>query len=111
MGLFRKNEIKISATELAQLLQQNTDHRRPCLARGERALFHCWADNARPGTAYGTVESEAERRFQLWSVGAIVEFEDGTCRRVWPSEVQFLDGGNFDAYDWDDLLENQNGGV
>lgn len=70
---------------------------RPCYVTGRRALFHRWADTRRPVTPRGMDETETDRRYQVWHVHAIVEFEDGTLARVWPSEVQFANDGTFDA--------------
>ena len=64
---------------------------RPCIVDGRRALFHRWADNARPVVPRGMPEDETTERYQLYTVQALVEFEDGTVCRRWPYEVQFLD--------------------
>ena len=73
---------------------------RPCWVKGKRALFHRWADSARPATPRGVDEEENEPKHQVWSVHGIIEFEDGTVERVWPYNIQFADGGNFDSYEW-----------
>lgn len=68
---------------------------RPCWAKGRRALFHRWTDTRRPITPRGMDENETDKRFQVWHVHAIVEFEDGTVERVWPYEVRFANDGLF----------------
>lgn len=73
---------------------------RPCLVRGKKAMFHRWADSARPVVPRGIPEDETEVHFQMWSVHGIVEFEDGIVDRVWPYEIQFVDTFDPDAYDW-----------
>lgn len=74
---------------------------RPCLVNGRRAIFHCWSVMARCVPPKGMTEEETEERFQHTTTRALVEYEDGTMGRPWPSEVRFLDGGVFDKYDWD----------
>ena len=73
---------------------------RPCYVNGRRALFHRWTDSARPVKARGMEEEENAERYQLHSVHGLVEYEDGTMERVWPSAIQFADGGYFDDYAW-----------
>ena len=80
-----------------------TTEKRPCLVNGRRALFHRWADSARPVVPRGIEEIDPETRYQCWNVHGIVEFEDGTVQRIWPSEIQFVDGGDFDQIAWPDL--------
>lgn len=76
---------------------------RPCLVNGRRALFHCWSIMARAVPPKGMSESETDERFQYASTRGLVEFEDGTMGRPWPSEIRFIDGGNFDAWDWEQM--------
>ena len=64
---------------------------RPCWVQGKRALFHRWTDTRRPVVPRGIDETETDRRYQVWTVHAIVEFEDGSVARVYPSEVEFAD--------------------
>lgn len=78
---------------------------RPCLVKGRRALFHRWTDSARPVRPWGMEEDEKALRFQVWSVHGIVEYEDGTVARVWPSDIQFVDGGYFADYTWPQIDE------
>lgn len=79
--------------------------RRPCMVNGRRAFFHRWADSARPVTPRGMEEDETGPRYQLYSVHGIVEFADGTVQRVWPSDIRFIDGGDFAAYVWPEMEE------
>lgn len=76
---------------------------RPCLVNGRRALFHCWSVMARAVPPKGMTEEETEERFQHTTTRALVEFADGTIGRPWPSEIRFIDGGNFDEWDWDGM--------
>ena len=64
---------------------------RPCWVHSRRALFHRWVDSARPVKGKGMEDTEPAPRYQLHSVHALVEFEDGTLLRVWPQEIQFAD--------------------
>ena len=73
---------------------------RPCYVRGRRALFHRWANDARPALPKGQEVDENTRYFQFRSTKALVEFEDGTVDRVWPNEIQFADGGHFKDFEW-----------
>lgn len=80
-------------------VQQQT---RPCWVEGRRAIFHRWTDSARPAKARGMEGDENAQRYQLHSVHALVEYEDGTVSRVWPTSVQFADSDHlFTEYDWD----------
>jgi hypothetical protein len=75
------------------------------MVNGRRAFFHRWADSARPVVPRGMEEDETGPRYQLYSVHGIVEFEDGTVQRVWPSDIRFIDGGDFAAYAWPEMEE------
>lgn len=58
--------------------------RRPVIVHGRsKAFFHCW-------TLYGP---RSETR-------AIVEYEDGYIESVKPEQIRFVDGGDFEAYNW-----------
>lgn len=75
---------------------------RPCWVDGRRAIFHRWTDSARPVKARGVEESEETPRYQLHSVHALVEYEDGTMERVWPNAVRFADSDElFAGYCWE----------
>ena len=77
---------------------------RPCWVDGRRAIFHRWTDSARPVKARGMEESEETPRYQLHSVHALVEYEDGTMERVWPNAVRFADSDElFAGYDWEGM--------
>lgn len=77
---------------------------RPCWVEGRRAIFHRWTDSARPVKARGVEEDENAPRYQLHSVHALVEYEDGTMERVWPNAVQFADSDAlFAGYDWEGM--------
>lgn len=78
-----------------------TDERRPCWARGRKALFHRWMNSAHPVLPRGVEPGDKDARFfQFRSTTAIVEYEDGTVGRVYPNEVEFADGGGFDNFTW-----------
>lgn len=85
-----------------------TDDRRPCWVRGKKAMFHCWVNAAHPVPPRNIPAEEIDektRYFQFRSTTALVEFEDGTCARVYPNEVQFADGGGFADYAWLPMAE------
>lgn len=82
---------------------------RPCYADGRRAMFHRWSDTGRPVVPRGQEGDKNAQNFQNWAVHAIVEFEDGTVSRVWPSELQFVDGGDFDRHTWPQEQEVNHG--
>lgn len=71
---------------------------RPCYVYGRKAIFHRWANDARPTLPNGETPGENSRYYQFRSTKAIVEYEDGTVGRVWPNEVKFADGGHFQEY-------------
>lgn len=60
---------------------------RPCIVEGRRAFFHQWIVSN-----YAISDRT--------SVFAMVEYADGTVDRVSYSNVQFVDGQDFDGYDW-----------
>lgn len=67
---------------------------RPCWVNGERAMFHTWFNRAQvapPSMAIGGSPGG-----QLWELFGLVELEDGHMREVYPSDVVFADGGDFD---------------
>lgn len=80
---------------------------RPCWVNGRRAIFHRWVDSARPAKARGEENDPEAHYFQLHSVHALVEYEDGTMARVWPAVLQFADSGEFDTYDWEGMEEKR----
>ena len=84
---------------------QTTDTRRPCYVDGKRALFHCWANTARPAMPRGADPDTTPDYFQLSHLHAVVEFEDGSLGRIWPQNVKFADGGGFDEFTWTPPLE------
>lgn len=84
-----------------------TTKTRPCWVNGRRAIFHRWVDSARPAKARGEENDPEAKYFQLFSVHALVEYEDGTMARVWPAVLQFADGGEFAAYCWEAMEENR----
>lgn len=118
MGLFNRKQTPQGFAE-SQPLQvvnlvatdENTDPRRPCWARGKKALFHRWCNSAHPVAPRGAVINEHTRYFQFRSTTALVEYEDGTMGRVYTDEIQFADGGNFDAYEWREAETGQAGGA
>lgn len=85
--------------------QAQADGRRPCWARGRKAMFHRWVDAAHPVPPRGAEINEKTRYYQFRSTTALVEFEDGTCARVYPNEIQFADTGGFDEYAWLPMTE------
>lgn len=69
---------------------------RPCIADGRKALFHRWCDRCEvvaPSLMKGG-HSGGEVRW----VAAIVEYEDGTCGTVQPSDIRFLDNQHENYY-------------
>lgn len=85
---------------VANAMVQTTDTRRPCYVNGRRALFHAWANTARPAMPRGADPVESPAYFQMSHLHAVVEYEDGTVARVWPQDMQFADGGDFDKFAW-----------
>ena len=77
-----------------------TDTRRPCWVNGKRAFFHCWANTARPAMPRGVDTDANPDYFQLAHLHAVVEFEDGHVERVWPQDMKFADGGDFEKFAW-----------
>lgn len=82
---------------------------RPCWVRDRRAIFHRWADSARPVSPRGQEKKDTENRLQISNVHGLVEYEDGTMERVWPQHIQFADGGCFEEFDWDAMERERDG--
>ena len=81
-----------------------TSEHRPCWVDGRRAVFHRWLDNARPVKPRGHEDDPEVAYFPLHNVHALVEFEDGIMRRVWPTDLQFADSAElFATINWDGL--------
>lgn len=99
--------VLISSPPMVHLITE-PDRKRPCLERGRRAIFHRWINSAHPLLPRGMEPGENARYFQYRRTEALVEYEDGTMARVFPSDIQFIDGGDFDKWDWD-ALEVQRG--
>lgn len=77
---------------------------RPCWVDGRRAMFHRWTDSARPVKPRGMEDTDTTDRFQVHSVHALVEYEDGTMERVWPNTVQFADSRElFESLAWEEM--------
>lgn len=80
---------------------------RPCWVRGRKALFHRWAYSAHPVLPRGMTADANARYFQFRNTRALVEYEDGTMDRVYPTDIQFADGGRFQDYAWLPMVERE----
>ena len=98
--------LRVQSTRV--MIAQESEYR-PCYANGKKAIFHRWANIARPQLPRGAEPGENARYYQYRSTQAIVEYEDGTVDRVWPQDIQFADGGKFQEYAWLPMLEQQGG--
>ena len=87
-------------TTVYMTLPEQQDRLRPCYARGRRAIFHRWVNSAHPVLPRGEEPAEGSRYYQFRRTEALVEYEDGTISRIFPSNIQFADGGDFDKFDW-----------
>lgn len=102
------SRIPVPEPRIVNVNMPQADNRRPCWARGRKAMFHRWVESAHPvppRNIQAEQIDEKTRYFQYCSTQALVEFEDGTCARVWPNEVQFADLGGFDEYAWRPMTE------
>lgn len=76
---------------------------RPCWVKGRRAIFHRWTDSARP-VKPASNDQDTDERMQKWSVHGLVEYEDGTMEREWPSAIRFADSAEyFDSMPWEQM--------
>lgn len=81
----------------------STCEMRPCWVNGRRAIFHRWTDSARPVKPAGK-DQDTDERLQKWSVHGIVEYEDGTVEREWPSAIRFADSAeHFGNLAWEQM--------
>lgn len=104
-------EVKPPVLRVPMVTIAQENEYRPCYVNGRRALFHRWANSARPQLPKGMEPGENARYFQFRSTHGLVEFEDGTVDLVWPRDIQFADGGHFRDYAWipkEALQEEQN---
>ena len=92
----------ITIHQLPAQILQDIEYR-PCWVHGKKALFHRWANDARPQLPHGQEPGENARYYQFRSTKAVVEFEDGTVETVWPQHVKFADGGRFRDYAWEPI--------
>lgn len=113
MGIFRKKQ-KGAEAEVRQCRIGHFDHTetfpllvayrdpelRPCFARGRKAIFHRWINSAHPVPPRGMELNDQTRYFQFRRTEALVEYEDGTIDRVYPTDLKFIDGGSFSKFDW-----------
>lgn len=84
-------------------ITMSTCEGRPCWVKGRRAIFHRWTDSARPVKPVNNAQ-DTDERLQKWSVHGLVEYEDGTVEREWPSMIQFADSRElFDGLAWEDM--------
>lgn len=77
-----------------------TQELRPCTVNGRRALFHRWVESSRPARPHGKENDPDAEYYQVHSVHALVEYEDGTVAREWPSLVKFLPHPQFTDTAW-----------
>ena len=90
------------------LIVERYDERRPCYAHGRKALFHRWAVSAHPVLPRGVEPGDKDAHwFQYRNVTALVEYDDGTLGRVYPSNLQFADGGGFENFTWLPLITEE----
>ena len=88
-------------------ITMSTCEGRPCWVKGRRALFHRWTDSARPVKPVNN-DQTTDERMQKWSVHGLVEYEDGTVEREWPSMIQFADSSEtFAAFNWEELEQQR----
>lgn len=113
MSIFNKKKPKAEPTTAADegkscakpftlpvMLEYRYGDLRPCVIEGRRALFHRWINSAHPVPPRGAEINEKTRYFQFRRTEGLVEYEDGTIDRVFPTAIKFLDGGAFDSFDW-----------
>lgn len=105
MGLFNRKKKEdtakvINCQPVVKVITEPDSHR-PCMVGDRRAIFHRWVNSANPVLPRGVDVTENSRYYQFRRTEALVEYEDGTVARVYPSEVRFVDGGGFDNWDWE----------
>ena len=76
---------------------------RLCTVKGKRALFHRWADQAKPIPE--SLLMGGHKAGQFWIVVGIIEYEDGTVHEAYPDEIRFVDG-LMGEYAWPDMVDS-----
>ena len=72
--------------------------RRPCYVNDKRAMFHRWVEKIEAQKFIQIFTSDPPSAVvQLKDTFALVEFENGKVELVRPENIQFADGGDFDA--------------
>lgn len=61
---------------------------RACEVNGEEAIFHCWEQYS--NVINSSVLKGGHCGGQISQVFGIVEFKDGTVRRIHPHEIKFV---------------------
>ena len=110
MGLFNRKKkddtVKVINCQPVVKVITEPDNHRPCMVGDRRAIFHRWVNSANPVLPRGVEVTENSRYYQFRRTEALVEYEDGTVARVYPSEVRFVDGGDFGSWDWEVAKNN-----
>lgn len=75
---------------------------RPCIVKGNKALFHRWCDEANPIGESNLRGGHSAG--QIWIVLGIVEYEDGSIHKAYPDEIRFVDNPH-EEYSWQDTAD------
>ena len=103
LGLIYQIGVDIMASLGPKIIIENV--LRPCFVDGKRALFHRWEDKAE--LVGESLLRGGHRGGQRRAVVGIVEFEDGTVKEVYPSDIQFAPHPDFKECIWEPIPDSQ----
>ena len=92
-------------TGLDKMQFEITDEKRPCWYKGQKAMFHRWAQRSEIVAPSPMVGGHGGGT--LYWIAGIIEFENGTICEAMPEHIRFADGGEFNEYDFDNPPEGQ----
>ena len=87
---------------MAKLLVNLHEYRRPCIVYGpngkEKGLFHCVS--VAPTLMPANSLKGEDKDFIIYETVAVVEFEDGSIKKILTENIKFDDGGKFADFAW-----------
>ena len=84
---------------MAMFKIERVDNRRPCMTKdGKKCFFHCW--NHESNIVGPSLLKGGHSGGVVSGVLGILEFEDGSIKKMSIEKFKFVDGGGFEDYAW-----------